>query len=80
MLTRIRLKNFKSWADTGDVALRPITGFFGANSSGKSSLLHAILLLKQTSDSQDRGWFFTLATSRHRLTLATLRAYFMVTR
>ncbi len=58
MLTRIRLKNFKSWADTGDVALRPITGFFGANSSGKSSLLHAILLLKQTSDSQDRGLVF----------------------
>lgn len=55
MLTRLRLKNFKSWADTGDVALRPITGFFGANSSGKSSLLHAILLLKQTSDSQDRA-------------------------
>ena len=58
MLTRLRLKNFKSWADTGDVALRPITGFFGANSSGKSSLLHAILLLKQTSDSQDRGLVF----------------------
>lgn len=58
MLTRLRLKNFKSWADTGDVALRPITGFFGANSSGKSSLFHAILLLKQTSDSQDRGLVF----------------------
>ncbi len=58
MLTRLRLKNFKSWADTGDVALRPITGFFGVNSSGKSSLLHAILLLKQTSDSQDRGLVF----------------------
>lgn len=58
MLTRLRLKNFKSWADTGDVALRPVTGFFGANSSGKSSLLHAILLLKQTSDSRDRGLVF----------------------
>lgn len=58
MLTRLRLKNFKSWADTGDVALRPITGFFGTNSSGKSSLLHALLLLKQTADSADRGLVF----------------------
>ena len=58
MLTRLHLRNFKSWTDTGDVVLRPITGFFGANSSGKSSLLHAILLLKQTSDSRDRGLVF----------------------
>ena len=58
MLTRLRLKNFKSWTDTGDVTLRPITGLFGANSSGKSSLLHALLLLKQTAESADRGLVF----------------------
>ena len=58
MLTELRLKNFKSWTDTGDVALRPITGFFGTNSSGKSSLLHALLLLKQTADAADRGPVF----------------------
>ena len=39
MLTRLRLENFKSWEDTGDIALKPITGFFGPNSSGKSSLV-----------------------------------------
>ena len=55
MLTSIQLGNFKSWADTGKVALKPITGFFGANSSGKTSLLQAILLLKQTAESSDRG-------------------------
>lgn len=55
MLTHLRFQNFKSWADTGDIALRPITGLFGANSSGKTSLLQALLLLKQTSDSADRG-------------------------
>lgn len=54
MLTRLRLRNFMSWADTGDLALHPITGLFGANGSGKSGLLHAILLLKQTSESRDR--------------------------
>jgi len=55
MLKRLRLQRFKSWDDTGDVALRPITGLFGSNSSGKTSLLQAILLLKQTVNSSDRG-------------------------
>lgn len=58
MLTRLHLQNFKSWRDTGDVQLRPITSFFGTNSSGKTSLLQALLLLKQTSDSSDRGRVF----------------------
>lgn len=58
MLTRLRLRNFKSWPDTGDLELRPITGLFGANSSGKTSLLQALLLLMQTADSSDRGLVF----------------------
>ena len=55
MLTKLRLENFKSWRDTGEIALGPITGFFGANSSGKSSLLQSLLLMKQTAKSADRG-------------------------
>lgn len=55
MLTHLRLQNFKSWADTGDIVLKPITGFFGTNSSGKTSLLQSLLLLKQTAESADRG-------------------------
>ena len=58
MLTRLRLENFKSWEDTGDIALKPITGFLGANSSGKTSLFQALLLMKQTSDSSDHGAVF----------------------
>jgi len=58
MLTRLHLRGFKSWRDTGEVALRPITGFFGTNSSGKTSLLQSLLLLKQTTDSSDRGLVF----------------------
>ena len=50
MLTHIRAKNFKSWADSGEVQLAPLTGFFGTNSSGKSSLLQMLLLLKQTAE------------------------------
>ncbi len=52
-MTHLRLENFKSWKDTGEIAIRPLTVFFGANSSGKSSLLQALLLLKQTTESRD---------------------------
>lgn len=54
MLTRMHLTNFKSWQDTGDIPLRPITGFFGTNSSGKTSMFQALLMMKQTADSSDR--------------------------
>ena len=58
MLTRLRLENFKSWKDTGEIDLKPITGFFGPNSSGKTSLFQALLLMKQTDESPDRGIVF----------------------
>ncbi len=55
MLTNLQYLNFKSWQSTGDLDLAPITGFFGTNSSGKTSLLQALLLLKQTAESSDRN-------------------------
>lgn len=64
MLTRLRLENFKAWADTGDIVLKPITGFFGTNSSGKSSLIQALLLLKQTAESSDRNSAFNFGDAR----------------
>ncbi len=54
MLTKLRIKNFKAWKDTGDIRLAPLTVLFGANSSGKSSLGHLLLALKQTAASADR--------------------------
>src|SRR4029077_12025159 len=54
MLNRIRFENFKSWRKV-DLHLAPLTAFFGANSSGKSSILQFLLLLKQTKDSPDRS-------------------------
>lgn len=54
MFSRLRLVNFKAWSDTGDVDLRPITMVLGTNSSGKSSLIQSLLLLKQTARSPDR--------------------------
>lgn len=54
MLTHLRIQNFKSWQDTGDIRLAPITVFFGSNSSGKTSLSQFLLLLQQTAQSPDR--------------------------
>jgi hypothetical protein len=54
MLTHLHIDNFKSWR-VADVAFAPLTAFFGANSSGKSSLIQFLLLLKQTKDSVDRA-------------------------
>jgi len=54
MITNLRAKNFKSWADTGDLRIAPLTGFFGTNSSGKTSILQMLLTLKQTAESADR--------------------------
>lgn len=54
MFTHIRAQNFKSWQDTGPVDLSRLTIFFGTNSSGKTSLLQTLLLMKQTTTSSDR--------------------------
>jgi predicted ATPase len=54
MLTELRIKNFKAWKDTGAVRLAPLTVIFGTNSSGKSSLGHLLLALKQTVLLTDR--------------------------
>ena len=55
MLTELRLKNFKAWKDTEKVSLQPVTMLLGTNSSGKSSLIQSLLLLKQTAQSPDRS-------------------------
>ena len=73
MLTRLRIKEFKSWKDTGDIDLRPITGLFGANSSGKTSVLQALLLLKQTADSPDRAPVFNFGGKRTPMDLGSFR-------
>jgi predicted ATPase len=58
MLKQLRIKNFKGWADTGEIRMSPITLFFGANSSGKSSIGQFLMMLKQTVESPDRKAVF----------------------
>ena len=55
MFTQLRIQNFKSWADTGEFRMAPLTGFFGTNSSGKTAILQFLLMLKQTVESSDRN-------------------------
>jgi hypothetical protein len=71
MLTSLRIQNFKSWRDTGDVRLAPLTVIFGANSSGKSSLGHLLLALKQTALSADRRRALNLGDATTLIDLGT---------
>jgi predicted ATPase len=54
MLKTLKFTNFKSWSDA-NLSCGKITGLFGTNSSGKTSLLQFLLLLKQTKDATDRA-------------------------
>lgn len=77
MFTSMSAQNFRSWQDTGDIALRPITGFFGPNSSGKTSLLQLLLLLKQTAASADRRQILDLGGDRNApISLGLIRDIF----
>ncbi|MFI5490555.1 DUF3696 domain-containing protein [Micromonospora echinaurantiaca] len=48
MLTQIQIANFKAFGPNGTIDLAPLTLLYGANSAGKSSVIQAMLLLKQS--------------------------------
>ncbi len=58
MFKHLRIQNFKGWRDTGEIEMAPISLFFGANSSGKSSIGQFLMMLKQTVESPDRKAVF----------------------
>ena len=47
MLTALHLGNFKAFGKTQKIPLKPITLVFGANSAGKSSLIHSFCLANE---------------------------------
>ncbi len=53
MLTAIRVGNFKAFADAQKIPVRPLTLIYGANSSGKSSILHALILARHAMETGD---------------------------
>jgi hypothetical protein len=73
MLTSLSLENFKSWKHIADMRLAPITGLFGSNSSGKTSILQLLLMLKQTVESPDRRQVLNLGDQRSLVELGTIR-------
>ncbi len=53
MLTSLTLNNFKIWDNTKPIRLGTVTLLLGTNSSGKSSLIQSLLLLRQTTQPHD---------------------------
>jgi hypothetical protein len=51
MLTALRIGNFKAFEHIQDVPIKPLTLIYGANSSGKSSILHALILARHAVES-----------------------------
>jgi len=72
MIKWLRIENFKSWQDTGDIQMSPLTGFFGTNSSGKTALLQCLLMLKQTIESADRSRVLHTGDEKTYVDLGTL--------
>ena len=72
MLKKLRIQNFKSWQDTGEIAFGSLTGFFGTNSSGKSSILQFLLMLKQTVESSDRSRVLHFGDEKSYVDLGTM--------
>lgn len=52
MIRRLRIANFKSARDQVELELGPLTLLTGANSSGKSTIVQALLVLTQTASSR----------------------------
>ena len=55
MLQSLELENFKAFGKRASISFAPITLIFGENSAGKSTVLQALNLLKQTRESREVG-------------------------
>jgi len=52
---QIRIKNFRSFKDTGFIDIKPITILIGKNSAGKSSFIRTFPMLKQSFEERTRS-------------------------
>ena len=50
MLNQIGIGNFKAFGDKQNIPIRPLTLIYGANSSGKSSILHSLILARHAQE------------------------------
>lgn len=51
-IQQFKVKNFKAFRESSIVDLKPLTVFSGVNSSGKSSFIQGLLLLKQSLETE----------------------------
>lgn len=73
MITELSFRNFKVWKQVEAMRFAPITGVFGSNSSGKTSILQLLLLLKQTVESSDRLQVLNFGDERSAANLGSFR-------
>lgn len=73
MLKELSLEGFKSWERIKSMRLAPITGLFGSNSSGKTSILQFLLMLKQTSESRDLSQVISFGDEQSLVSLGNFR-------
>ncbi|MFZ1976723.1 MAG: DUF3696 domain-containing protein [Bacteroidota bacterium] len=60
MIRSINLSNFKAFGPSQSVPIKPLTLIFGANSSGKSSILHSLLLAHEAFNTNELDVFKTV--------------------
>jgi AAA ATPase domain len=75
MLNYIHLENFRAFGEPTTIPLAPITLLFGENSAGKTSILHALTLLKQTMDADDRNAALVVRGSRALVDFGSFREF-----
>jgi hypothetical protein len=73
MITELSATNFKSWRKIDAMWLAPLTGLFGTNSSGKTSILQLLLMLKQTLESSDRAQVLEFGDEKSLTNLGSFR-------
>ncbi len=54
ILTALKVGNFKAFADSQTIPLRPITLIFGPNSAGKSSFIHSLALAHEAQFGREK--------------------------
>jgi AAA15 family ATPase/GTPase len=52
-ISKVNIKNFRSFEDSGELEFKNINIITGANNSGKSSILHAIYLLQKNQNMRE---------------------------
>ena len=65
MFKELILENFKGFSNKQSIELKPITLIYGANSSGKSSILQSLLLLKQTLEQSNNKSVILLSKGKY---------------